>query len=333
MKRLLLRLCRRKPGQACVCNQARSILIRPLAAALGDGIMTTAALAQLKEALPGVKIGVIVSDRNRELFSLCPLADVLVEDRLRSVWAQRGKWDVYLDYSSSFTTAGILFAFLLKPRVSIAFDKCNKKFYTPASVKVYDIYCPNTSMLHLNARLALTPFAFAAHGKPHYVLNPPLKNNPYPAGKKKNILLCPWGTTRRLDAETLAKAVALCNTDGVRFWLLDQKPAADYLRALQKFAPKAEIAIGHSPSVSDFLAFIYYADGLFAIDSAAVHAACAYQVPVSACYAKCFQNLKYFAPLELPCVRLFIPEKEGKNNDDFSAFTPQLIKQALEVLL
>ena len=77
-KKLLVFLCRRPKADPSVCSRARSVLIRPLSPALGDGIMTTAALAQLKEALPGVRTGVIVNERNRDLFSLCPLADELV---------------------------------------------------------------------------------------------------------------------------------------------------------------------------------------------------------------------------------------------------------------
>lgn len=73
--------------------------------------MTTAALAQLKEALPGVRTGVIVNERNRDLFSLCPLADELVPDGLASALRQRGRWDIYLDYPRTFNTTAILFAF------------------------------------------------------------------------------------------------------------------------------------------------------------------------------------------------------------------------------
>ena len=334
-KKLLVFLCRRPKADPSVCSRARSVLIRPLSPALGDGIMTTAALAQLKEALPGVRTGVIVNERNRDLFSLCPLADELVPDGLASALRQRGRWDIYLDYPRTFNTTAILFAFLLRPLLSVAFDKENKKAYTSSSVKVYDLYCPNRAMYHLNSYLKLTPLAFAVKEPVHYVLRAPQTLNPYPQDGKINILLAPWGSTRRLEPRLLAQAVAANAAPDVRFWLLntDKAEGREYLSALQATAETADIAQGKNPSLYDFLTYIYYADGIFAIDSAAVHAACAYERPLVALYADYARNLAYFSPLALMCVDKIVSDKEALNNDDFSTFSAKTLKDAMARLI
>ena len=333
LKKFLLWCCRRRKGNKEICRQARAVLIRPLSAALGDGVMTTAALKQLKEALPGVKIGVIVSARNRELFAQCPLVDELVEDGLGSAWHQRGKWDVYLDYPRSFTTATILFAFILNPQFSIAFDKENKKVYTPSSVRVYDAYYPNLSKYHLNAYLKLTPFAFAVQEPIEYVLNVPTMPNPYPTKEKKNILLCPWGSTRRLDAPALAKAVSACARPDICFWLLEKPEAEPYLAALTSIAKHADVRVGKSPTLADFLAFIYYADGVFSVDSAAVHIACAYRKTQAALYNSHADNLHWFGPLSAPGTELVLSGNTSTHKDDFSTFSKDALQAALQQLI
>ncbi|HJD19513.1 MAG TPA: hypothetical protein IAB21_03535 [Candidatus Avelusimicrobium excrementipullorum] len=334
-KKLLVFLCRRPKADPSVCSRARSVLIRPLSPALGDGIMTTAALAQLKEALPGVRTGVIVNERNRDLFSLCPLADELVPDGLTSALRQRGRWDIYLDYPRTFNTTAILFAFLLRPLLSVAFDKENKKAYTSSSVKVYDLYCPNRAMYHLNSYLKLTPLAFAVKEPVHYVLRAPQTLNPYPQDGKINILLAPWGSTRRLEPRLLAQAVAANAAPDVRFWLLNdgKSEGGGYLPALQIATTKADIAQGKSPSLYDFLAYIYYADGIFAIDSAAVHAACAYDKIQAALFNNHKKKLCWYRPLPLPRTELVLSDTETEDIDDFSTFSAQTLKGAMARLI
>lgn len=329
LKRILIKCLQRKGGNAQICPQARTVLIRPMSAALGDGVMTTAALKQLKDALPGIRIGIIVSERNRQLFAQCPLVDELVEDGWLSAWRQRGKWEVYIDYPRTFTTATILYAFVLHPIFSIAFDKENKQAYTAASVKVYDAYYPNIPQYHLNSYLKLTPFDFAVCKPISYVLSAPQHSNPYPASGKKNILICPWGSTRRLEARALAKAVADCAATDICFWILGKPEAENYIKAFKEFAPNAEVQIGNSMGLTDFLCYIYYADGLLAIDSAAVHIGCAYDKVQAALYNSHTEKLHFFAPLSTPNTKLILSGCETGDKDDYSTFSYPMLKEAL----
>ena len=96
---------------------------------------------------------------------------------------------------------------------------------------------------------------------------------------------------------------------------------------------EAEVAVGHSPSVLDFLAFIYYADGLFAIDSAAVHAACAYDCVQEALYNDHKKKMRWYSPLDLPNTHLVLSDTETENIDDFSTFSEDTVAKALAHLL
>lgn len=331
-QKCILALCKRPTPDESVCLRARSVLIRPIGSAIGDAIVTTAAVAQLKDTLKDVKIGVIVSKRNRAIFEDCPLVDELVPDGFSPVWKQRGKWDVFIEYPRVFHTTWILYAYLLRPHFCITFYKEDKASYTSKSVRAYDVYYPQAMHYHLNQWLTLTPFRISTK-QPHYLLPPPTRQNVYPKDTKINILLAPYGTTRRLDPDTLAKAVAAQNTSQVRFWLLNRPEAYAYMTSFQQYAPTTDIVLGTSACLDDFLAYIYQADGVMAVDSAAVHAACAYGKQLLALYANYPENICFMGPLPNGNTELLCSDNLASGNDDFSSFSVTPVAAALQRLI
>ncbi len=331
LKKLLVRLLRRKSADVGICQRARSVLIRPAGSALGDAVVLTASLAQLKEVLPDVKIGILVNDRNREIFSFCPLVDALINDRFSEVWRQRNKWDVFIEYTPVFRSRWIWYCYLLHSHFSIAFAKKPKSNYTMDNVHVYDCYCPQAVDYHINQWLTLTPFG--VDNTARYVLDKPKCTNPYPDDKKLHILLTPYGTSRKLDPHIFAQAIAANNSPSVSFYLLNQPQAVEYMHACKQYAPQADVRWGDSPTLQDFLAYVYYADAVVSIDSVAVHLCGAYERPLLALYANFMQNVRYIGPLAQPQTELLLSDKVATNNDDFSSFSADTIAAGIRRLI
>lgn len=331
IKKNLVALGKHAVRDVSICSRAHSVLIRPIGHALGDAIVTTAALAQLKEVFPTVKIGVFVSARNKEFFSRCPLVDEVVDDVFRSVWKQRGKWDVLVEYPHAFLSKWIWYAYFLQPRFAMTFFKEEKPGYTPQSVPMYDAYYSHVFGCHLSQYLSLTPFPVS--NKVKYVLPATTCCNLYPADGKQHILVAPYGTTRRLSAQCLAQSLASVSAKNVRFWLLHRPEAQVYYDTIKQLAPHIDIQWGESPSLDTFLTFVREADGVLAVDSAAVHIACAYQRPLLALYADYEPNIRFIGPLLGTNTELLRSDKPAANNDDFSSFSAQNIAPALERLI
>ena len=331
IKRKFVSLGKRRVGDASICSRARSVLIRPFGDALGDAIVTTAALRQLKQALPTVKIGVIVSQRNKEFFTRCPLVDEVIEDVFINAWKQRGKWDVFVEYPPVFLSKWIWYTYLLAPHFAIAFFKEAKPSYTAQSVPVYDAYFPKAFDCHLSQYLTLTPFPVSRQVQ--YFLPETVCQGMYPKDGKKNILLAPYGTTRRISATCLAEVLARLPEQNLRFWLLRRPEAQIYYDTLKQVAPQIDLQWGESTSLDAFLAFVREADGVVAVDSAAVHIACAYQRPLLALYANYEPNIRFIGPLPGNQTELLRSDKPAVNNDDFSSFSAETISPALQRLI
>ena len=318
------------------CKTASSILIRPVGPALGDAVMATGYLSQLKQALPHAKIGIVIEARNKDLFANTPFNTHLITDSLLSAWKNRHQWDVFLDFSTTFSTRRILFAELLDPKMAITVEKPPKGSYTMASVHSFDLYCPINPKIHFRNWLELTPYQFAAQFPARYQLNPPEENKHPLPDNKTCILVCPQGSTRALNPVALAQAIAKADNGNLVFRFLNLPPDSPYLAALNQYAPPPPHACIQniaSHTVEDFLANVFFADAVFSIDTASVHIACAYHKKLTALYANYPLNLWQSAPILSDDTEWVIPNEPAQSGSDYSAYTQQLLLNALQRLI
>ena len=302
MKKLFAKIFASKPPYGNIdFTHVKSILINPAGAGLGDGIVLTATINQLRATYPNAKIGVITHPRNQVIFKNNPLHIELVEQSLFYALTHRNKWQLFLDCSPSFTTRGILFSFLLNFRYVICFEKEKKKYYHADSVKNYNEYLTGTDKIHLSQVLSLTCLKnYLKHPPVEYVL-PPLEKQdektilPFIAKDKLNIMVCPFGTTRQLDPQefkNILKSALKGNEDKIHLLFPGNEQSSNYRLddsgIMQTMLPRQ--------TVSQWFALISKADLVIAVDSAAVHVAGAYKKPLVAFYggAKPFVQ---FAPL------------------------------------
>ena len=299
MKKIFLKIFGRKDkNKSFDFTTVKSVLIRPLGTGLGDGIILTAVFKQLKQAYPDIKTGVLAINRNSPVFKNNPFIDKVVQDKPLNYLLNRGKWQVFMDYVPTFTTKNIFCDFLLNPQYTICFEKTSKKHYKPETVKNYDFYVPDLAKEHLSRSLALTPFKdYINTADAQYTL-PPLPKESENTAKSflrqnaLNILVCLKGSDR----------------------IINPCEAGDILTKIQKTVKKEINFIFPYPEgtvtlkntcicftgaldIYTFFALVKNVSLVLSIDSAPVHIACAYKVPVLGLYSGWQRNFTLFAPL------------------------------------
>ncbi len=290
LKKLFAKIFASKPPHGKIdFTDVKSILIDLIGPGLGDAIVLTATIKQLRNTYPNAKIGVIKHPRNEIVFKNNPLEVELVNHSIFYALTHRNKWQLFLDYSPSFTTKGLLFSFLLNFAYVICFEKEDKKYYNANSVKNYNEYITGTGKIHLTQFLLLTSLKnYLKKNTVNYIL-PRLRKEDqdniltFLIRDKVNIMVCPFATTKKLDNHELKDILKLA-LDGNenKFHLLfpNNEQSSGYLledaRIMQTVLPRQ--------TVSQWFALISKADLVISVDSAAVHVSSAYQKPLAAFY-------------------------------------------------
>ena len=119
LKKLITKLAGKRKEEKIDLMAIKSVLLKPIGDAIGDAIAHTAHLKQLRLANPELIIGVIVTERNRDIFANSNLVNVFLEDKPLNYIIQWRKWDLYLDFQPTYTTRTITLEKLLSPKYII----------------------------------------------------------------------------------------------------------------------------------------------------------------------------------------------------------------------
>jgi len=296
MKKLFAKLFAHTPSAKKIdWKNIRSVLIRPIGTGLGDSVVLSAAFKQLKKAYPNCKLGILSTPRNRSILKHIPFVDEILPNNLLTAITHRKKYQILIDYQSSFTSKTILFNFFLAPSYTICFEKKTKKHYNADTVKNYNFYVPDLSAAHLSKSLALTPFAPHINAQtPSYTLTNP---SPEALARVKaffqpnvpNILVCPFGTDRQVDKTLLSEMLNKLHQHTHCHFILPFLPEAYPLEGSFTYTGKQDLEA--------FLALLKQVDMCLSVDSAPVHIACAYQTPLVGFYSGDNYNFKLFSPI------------------------------------
>lgn len=328
MKKLLLKLFAAKKTKAEFNPQTiKSILLRPIGDAIGDAVTMTYVLKQLKTAFPGVKTGVFVTERNRMALEGCPFADELIPSKPASYFKNRKKWDIFLDCTPTFTTKNILLDYALAPRYTVCFAKEDKKIYNKNTVNNYDFYAVVPPGEHITRILSFTPLApYVREAKSGYFIKEDasaLKTARalWPEGKIK-ILLAPRGSNRQISKKDLSFIVSALEEKypgKLAFLLLNAKDS--YVLDNVQTAPALNLR--------QYFMLVKSADVLIAVDSASVHIANAFDVPVTAVYANS-PAAELWAPLKGSRSFVIMPPERQNSNTAIDGFDANLAIKAAE---
>lgn len=301
IKRLFAKIFASKPPHGKIdFTDVESILVNPIGSAVGDAIVLTAALGQLRSTYPHAKIGVICHSRNEAVFKNNPIQLDVINMSVFYALFHRNKWQLFLDCSAGFTTKGILCSFLLHFKYVICFEKEIKKSYNTSTVKNYNEYIPQLDHIHLSQLLTLTSLnQYLRDQSTKYRLPSVEKEegniNQFIKKDKLNVMVCPFGSTRQLDPQefkTIMKRALEGNEEKFHLMFPQGPQSTLYLLSDTSIAQ----TILPFQTLAQWFCLISKADLVIAVDSAAVHVACTYQRPLVAFYGGKKPSIQ-FAPL------------------------------------
>ncbi len=285
-----------------------SILIRPLGDAVGDAIINLAYAKQLKTIYPNLYLGVLVTPRNKNIFSNSPLIDEIVDRTPINYLKQRKKWDLMLDFGEWLDSRSITASAILAPRAIMIFKKRARKYYSMQNIHNYDFYCPYDINDHVVNHLKTSYFS------QYFTIPHALPEIEFPlsekfAGKfwernKSNILrifLAPQGSVpfKCIPAEELANLLNLCNPSffgKIQFLVCHAKLSEEYFQQLKPLCnPAINLALSPKTSLEEYIALTASADIIIGVDSGTVHLACALHKPLLSFYVT--HNLHTWGPL------------------------------------
>jgi ADP-heptose:LPS heptosyltransferase len=307
---------------------------------LGDMMTASWILKAVRGQYPGLKIGLLTLPKSAGLFKHNNDIDVLklwrpvtapflaVTERLRG-------WDLVVDLNDEPSRRSILAVKLISPEKSIAFDNDKSRGIFTFTVKTLV-----KDKSHVLERLSVMAAGLGINAK---------KTLLRPAVYLKPGLLDKTIRAQEKITGKGAKIVTLNISAGhkLRFWSVEKWVAMG--RALQKQDEKVFIRVLGSPadheaaektaasiggrllpcakkSLDDFLAAIAASDMLVSPDTSAVHAACAFGVPVLGLYPEPLWNFVSWRPSNANCRAV-----RAKGDTVDSIPQDEVIKEALKM--
>lgn len=305
----------------------KSILIRPLGGAIGDAVVHTAHLKQLRYLYPNARIGVIVNPHNRVIFEHSNLVDEYLDRSLCCYISHYRKWDLLLDFENNFNSSSLFMDRILNPKYIAIFRKYNKKHYNFDTVKNYDFYFPQKDNERLSYYLINSsfnqnnnlPLAYSHLNVSQESIN---KISKYWKEDKIRLLLCPQGSKRQIPEKELAEL--LSNTidknlaNKLDIILSYTNTAEKYHSNLMRLCPHLNIKLSPKTTLSEYLSLISSADLVIAVDGGSLHIACAFKKPLLSFFAKSQPNVGTWEPLvypDVPHLKVLTYDDVGSNSN------------------
>jgi ADP-heptose:LPS heptosyltransferase len=279
---------------------------------LGDMMVASMLVNRVRRAYPHLTIGLLTLPRSRELFRYSRDIDILktwqpatlpilaLTERLRG-------WDLLADLNDEPSRRSVLALQLVRPRHSLAFRNANSEGVFDVTVQT-----PRKEGSHVLERFALFARALGIE-VPSTELRPVVTLKPGSldaAGRAQRAIVGHDGRVVALNLsaghesrrwasakwEVLANAL-LAVSPRVYLRLLNAPHDDGSARLLRSTLPSGRVLPPAGRSLDDFLAAIATSNLLVSADTSAVHAACAFDVPVLGLYPEAYWNYVSWRPL------------------------------------
>ncbi|VDG99366.1 MULTISPECIES: glycosyltransferase family 9 protein [unclassified Eikenella] len=289
-------------------NNIKSILIRPLGDAVGDAIINLAYAKQLKNIYSNIQLGVLVTNRNKNIFSNSPLIDKTIDRTPINYLRQRKKWDLLLDFGECLDSRSITASSILSPRAIMIFKKRARKYYSMQNVHNYDFYCPYNPKDHVVRHLHTSSFSqyfsipeAIPELKIHLTEQISGKFWQCDTEKKIRIFLAPQGSVpfKCLPEKELSELLNLFNKNyfsQAKFIVCNTKNSEEYFKKLKLLcASDIDLSLAPKTSLEEYIALTASSDIVIGVDSGTVHLACALKKPLLSFYVD--HNINTWGPL------------------------------------
>lgn len=323
-------------------SHLHSILIRPLGDAVGDAVINLAYAKQLKTIYPNLHLGVLVTARNKSIFSTSPLIDEIIDRTPINYLKQRKKWDLLLDFGEWLDSRSITASAVLAPRAIMIFKKRARKYYSMKNIHNYDFYCPYDINDHVVNHLQTSNFS------QYFTIPRTLPEIEFPVSEKivgkfwkKNksdalrIFLAPQGSVpfKCIPAKELANLLNLYSSSylkNTQFLVCHAKSSEEYFQQLKPLcSPDINLALSPKTSLEEYIALTASADIIVGVDSGTVHLACALHKPLLSFYVN--HNLHTWGPLHHENVPYFLAVAQSSKHLSDSEETSWQHRQSFPV--
>jgi ADP-heptose:LPS heptosyltransferase len=301
---------------------------------LGDNIIHTAMLSQLKKNFPYIKTGVIKNTKNNKgnFWLKNPLIDKVFSDSPVTYFKNRKKWDVFIDFDLFMCDYHILCDAMLAPKYRITTAKGDEDaYYFDLGFKNYD-FCVSfaESNAHYRKVLELTPLKKYIDNNSDYGYCIPVE--PKTLNKcdniwKKNktrILLNPSGNQISLNYNFFSKIVSFFNSckEGIDLLILNNS-------GNKTFFNLPSIRVSPKLNTQGYFACAATSDIIITTDTSLVHLAGAYDKYAICLYSERNDNYM-FLPLNGLKQKCFVSSDGGIKRKDLDAFNIDEITNCIE---
>ncbi len=308
---------------------------------LGDMMVASWILKKTREQYPHLRIGLLTLPRSAPLFKYNTDIDTLklwrpatalflaVRERLRG-------WDLLVDLNDEPSRRSVLAKKLLAPGSALAFDngKSREAFDKTVKTLVKD-------KSHVLERLSVMAGALGLETKnpglkPAVYLKPgsleEIKNNISAAAGKRAKTIClniSAGHSSRYwqEEKWVGLGRAILNSDKKVFIIVLSSPDDSKQAERITAAIGGRTAPAEKRSFNDFLAVIAASDMVVSPDTSAVHAACAFDVPVLGLYPEPYWNFVSWRPANTNCAAI-----RARGEGVASIPQDEVIKEALKMI-
>ena len=305
-----LRWCKtwldRAPAAAPAPNphNLRAILFLRQDGKIGDYIVSSFAFREIKKANPAIKIGVVCSAKNRQLFENNPHIDALHEVRPKSTLSYyqigkslAGQYDAVIDPTLSLRPRDLLLLRTLNAKYYVGLNKADYRLFTHniqnSQQHFADVYAQALRLLgfdriNTQPELPESPASEAA-------VQDFLQQN----GLQNYIALNFFGAanSRRFGLDAIARALTAFQAafPAQKFILLTYPEITPSLATLCQQHPNATL-YPHTQTIHDSIALIRHAQAVLTPDTAIIHIAAALDKPIIGLYRQDAQNYANWYP-------------------------------------
>jgi ADP-heptose:LPS heptosyltransferase len=290
LKKILLFLGNRTNAQDFDIKASHSFLIRPIGGGIGDAVVLTHFIRNLKKAYPKADIYVMPSARNVSVFCGNPYITKVYPYSLLSFIKLRGKVDTFIDFTTYIKVKNFISYIILGQKATVTAFRHSKCGLTEKDFSYYRLYTPTDMekpyikvFLDLASALHLSDDSF---GYDLYPSAPALEQAEafWEKGKRK-ILLNLFGTSKELSRGESASLInkiraEFKNADIALLW--DKHTE----REAASFAALCGARLCPRTTVEDVFALCSSSDFIISVDTATVHIAAALKKPLLAFFEK-----------------------------------------------
>ncbi len=339
MKKFFLKLLSARKSRHFDITKSRSIFIYPRSQGIGDFVLLTPLLRNLKQNMPQAKIYFLAVRQNGIILQDNPYIDFFIEHKhnkfanILTALKLRNKIDVYLEIGNSINTYSLLFLKLLNPKAAITREQRPKYGLTTKELPLYTHIVPDLLQHITEENLAfLKPFGIIPQSKETEVFSDPKnlqKAKNYFDSKKVNIIFNIAGSRRAFTKEEAAAILENLSADSSVEIYCVQPPSHSGIKEIIKQINKRNVnLLPPTKTIKDLSAYLGACDILISVDSAPVHIACAHGKKVLDLIANTpVDSIKYAAKGKDTIT--IMPAVQTKSNNKVNGFDmPQFLAAA-----